>query len=320
MSGGHTYAWSVSLQVSDLVGGLGFWLYRLATPGLWLIYWPAALHVALVFPRPRPITRRHPALIPAIYALSFILFGAILVGRWMSSASVLAWLDAWGPAENLVAGLYLAATVLAVLYLYRFRSGVAEREQIRWAVYGVGLSGGAGLLLWIGAPALLGRSIISANVLGLAMLPFPISLAIAIWRHQLFDIDLIIRRTLVYALLTGTLAIVYFGGVILFQLILPTQSSFGVVVSTLAIAGLFSPLRRRIQTVIDRRFYRREYDAEQILASFGSAMREEVDLDRISGYLVEAVDRSLRPESVSLWVRSNTGDETKMRADGEARS
>jgi hypothetical protein len=208
--------------------------------------------------------------------------------------------------------------MLAVLFLYRFRWSPSEQEQIRWAVYGVSLSGGLGLLLWIGAPLLLDRSVINANVLGLINLPFPLSLAIAIWRHQLFNIDVIIRRTLVYSLLTGLLAGVYFTTVILLQRFLPAQSTLSVVISTMTIAALFNPLRRRVQATIDRRFYRRRYNAEQILATFGMTLREEVDLERLSRSLVSVIHRTLKPEKVNLWLKpkgaqQSMGDERSRR-------
>ncbi len=303
-SGSHTYAWSFALQLSDFVDGTGFWIYHLATPGLWLMYWAASLHVALVFPRPLRFVKRLPWLVPAVYLAAFVFYLSIIAGQRLQTASSLTWLSTWGPASNLAAVIFLTLTCLLVGVQYLRNRGTEAGRQIRWAVFGVAVSGGGGLILYLAAPILLGRSLISVNTLGLLVLPFPISLAIAIWRHQLFDIDLIINRALVYSLLTGTLAVVYSISVILLQLVFPVRSQTSVVLSTLAIAALFNPLRGRIQNDIDRLFYRKKYDAQRILDTFNLAARDEVDIERLSSRLLNVIDDSMQPEKVHLWLKT----------------
>jgi len=129
-------------------------------------------------------------------------------------------------------------------------------------------------------------------------------------RFGLWDVDLIIRRTLIYGLLTGVLALVYLGSIVLLQQLMRwltgQTSDLAIVASTLAIAVLFNPLRRRIQTAIDRRFYRRKYDAQQTLQAFTARLREETNLDTLSDDLMAVVQETLQPVHVSLWLREPT--------------
>jgi hypothetical protein len=135
---------------------------------------------------------------------------------------------------------------------------------------------------------------------------FPLSMGIAITRYRLFDIEIIIRRTLVYSTLTLALSLVYLGCIVLLQaLTVPRlgSSELAIVISTLAIAALFNPLRRRIQQIIDKRFFRRKYDAAKVLATFGATARDETDLERLTAELLRVVDETMQPEFVGLWLR-----------------
>jgi hypothetical protein len=152
----------------------------------------------------------------------------------------------------------------------------------------------------------LGNVSFVVSIVGLVCLP--IAVGIAILRYRLYDIDIIINRTLVYGLLTLTLLLVYFGGVTTTQALFRTltgqqqQPQLAVVVSTLVIAALFNPLRRRIQSFIDRRFFRKKYDARKILETFSARLRNETDLDSLNTELVSVVRETMQPEHVSLWL------------------
>jgi hypothetical protein len=180
----------------------------------------------------------------------------------------------------------------------------AERQQLKWFVYGVGL-------LVVGfLAAFLGFGLHSvAWFLGIAAFNFlPIAAGIAILRYRLYDIDLIINRTLVYSVLTAALALVYVGSIVLlqglFRALTGETSQLAVVASTLAIAALFVPLRRRVQAFIDRRFYRRKYDVAKTLETFNAKLRDDMDLDSVADDLVEVVKETMQPTHVSLWLRS----------------
>ncbi|MGQ0604499.1 MAG: hypothetical protein ACT4QE_22695, partial [Anaerolineales bacterium] len=141
----------------------------------------------------------------------------------------------------------------------------------------------------------------------LALTITPITVMFSILQFRLWDIDILIRRTLQYSVLSGLLALIYFGLVVVLQNLLSAvgsqQSEFVTVASTLTIAALFFPLRKRIQNFIDRRFYRQKYDAQRVLAEFAATCRDETDLDKLTTRLAEVVDDTLQPERVSVWLK-----------------
>ena len=148
--------------------------------------------------------------------------------------------------------------------------------------------------------------LLSRTINHLALMLLPLTLTFSILRYRLWDIDTLINRTLVYGALTGTLAVVYFGSVIALQFLLhgfTSGSELAIGASTLAVAILFQPLRRRIQQVIDRRFYRSKYDTIRTLEDFSSAMRGELDLAQLTQRLLDVVQETMQPAHISLWLR-----------------
>lgn len=213
----------------------------------------------------------------------------------------------------------LACIMVALIYRYQRMSSPIQRQQLKWIVFG----GSATILIVLVTnlppllfPALSRTGSLYALFLAaintLVLLPLIFCFAIAILRSRLWEIDVIINRTLVYGTLTGTLALVYFGLVIglsaLLQGIISHDSGVAIVISTLAIAALFQPLRHRMQRTIDRRFYRRKYNATQTLAAFSATLRHEVDLDQLREALLAVVQETMQPSHVSLWLRPTAPD------------
>jgi hypothetical protein len=190
-----------------------------------------------------------------------------------------------------------------------------ERQQLKWFAYGAALFLSAILFLLAAPEQTSGWVVFSVIMTGL--LGIPVAVGIAILRHHLYDIDVVINRTLVYGALTILLALIYFGGVAATHTLLRVltgqeeQPQLAIVVSTLVIAALFTPLRRRIQSFIDRSFYRKKYDARKTLEAFSTKLRDATDLDALSGDLVGVVRETMQPAHASLWLRPETAKKGK---------
>jgi hypothetical protein len=204
--------------------------------------------------------------------------------------------------------LLVSCVVSLIAVIVRLQSAEArERQQLKWFAYGAAVFLGAYFLM--GAAFQIGGLWAAFAVIVTGLSAFPVAVGIAILRYRLYDIDLIINRTLVYGSLTLMLALVYFGGVTATQALFHTltgqeeQPQLAIVVSTLVIAALFTPLRRRIQSLIDRRFYRSKYDAAKTLEAFSATLRNETDLEALREDLVGVVRETMQPAHVSLWLR-----------------
>jgi len=299
---------SHSLAGAAAVGWLSQWIWA-PTVGLWALS-------MLLFPSGELPSRRWRWVSWSVMGASALVVAPVLL-MWPLRGPVL--LEASGAIPgagslNMVVDIAVAILLASVLppaasLIVRYRGAHGEeRQQLKWLAYAAVLV----LLVWTGISILEFLDVpLTVGIAGVAfalVLPaIPIAAAVAILRYRLYDIDLIIRRTLVYGALTATLAGVYLAGIVSLQAVLRAftgqGSSLAVVATTLGIAALFQPLRRRIQRGIDHRFFRRKYDAARTLQAYSAHLRDEVDLDALTGRFVGVVEHTLQPQHVSVWLR-----------------
>jgi hypothetical protein len=292
----------------------------------WLLLIIPLLYIPLLFPSGRPPTPRWRwvGVAVIVWATLFVLLAALVQQIDAGTTPNLVFDNPIGilredTVELLlgmwIAGLLALVVVCAVALFVRYRrANDIERKQIKWLLY----ASAAFLVVYVGGfvSGLGGTNSFGGYIwgvfFGLSVITLPAAIGIAILRYRLYDIDVVINRTLVYGSLTALLALVYLGGVATTQAIFRTltgqehQPQLAIVISTLVIAALFNPLRRRIQAFIDRRFYRRKYDARKTLEAFSARLRDETDLNALSDDLVGVVRETMQPTHVSVWLRPDS--------------
>jgi hypothetical protein len=304
-------------QPGSLVGGeAAAWIVSWA----WVLAVGLIVFLALLFPDGRLPSRRWRWF--AWLSLLLIFMGAVSgafapepilsLGRINNPLGVEGLPNVGKLTQTLMLTLIFVSAASLFMRLRRARG--VERQQIKWFTYTAVVASSAALLTYTVSEAIgaLWLRWVGSVVLQISIIGMPISMGIAILRYRLYEIDILINRTLVYGALTAMLALVYFGGVATTQAIFRAltgqeqQPQLAIVISTLVIAALFNPLRRRIQGFIDRRFYRRKYDASKTLEAFSAKLRDETDLDALSEDLVGVVTETMQPAHVSLWLRPDT--------------
>jgi hypothetical protein len=295
--------------------------------GTWMLFVSAIYTIPVVIFTLLPFIFPNGRFVPAnIRWLVGPLVAFIIVVIWLPLLDVI-WLPLLGGAaggglyESVLVGSFLAWFLVggyAALYRYRHVASSAERQQIKWAV------GGVLAYFIVIVPIIIAAVwfpptsasperlafvlLVQQPIYLISTLCLPVGIAFAILRYRLWDIDVVIRKTLIYSALSGILALVYFGSVLILQQLFGSvvgveRTPVAIVISTLAIAALFTPLRNRVQVIIDRRFYRQKYDAQQVLAQFAQTARDETDLDALTAELTHVVQETLQPEQVSVWLR-----------------
>jgi hypothetical protein len=297
-------------------GGTGGWDTLFAWVGTWV--WiggvaPVATFGLLLFPDGRlPSPRWRPVAWLAAGALAAVVISlAVTPGRFADTVienpvglEAAPWLPRGLGTAGAVALIAALAGSIASLRARYQAAGADERMQLKWLLYAAALVG-AGVAVSLSVEILVGDSVANVTnaIITMTIAAVPVAMGIAILRHRLYDVDVVINRTLVYGALTATLAGGYLGGVLLAQLIIGAESGLAVAVSTLAVAALFRPARARIQEAVDRRFYRRRYDAARTLEAFGTRLRDEVELDLVAADLRAVARDTVQPTHVSLWLR-----------------
>jgi hypothetical protein len=289
---------------------------------IWVPLIFSLLLILLLFPNGRPPTSRWRwvSVLAVVWAVLIVLL-ATFISRIRASGIVLE--NPLGVLDKdtaqLLAGVWIAGlaalfVVCAVGLFVRYRrADDTEREQIKWLLYACAVF----VIVYViigGVGGLGGTNSIGGHIwevfFGLSLVTIPAAIGIAILRYRLYDIDIIINRTLVYGPLTATLALIYVGGVVslqaLFRVLTGQESTLAVVASTLAIAALFNPLRSWVQAFVDRRFYRKKYDARRTLEAFSAKLRNETNLEALNRELVEVVRETMQPAHVTLWLRPHT--------------
>jgi hypothetical protein len=302
--GGEYAVYALLTQPHPLSGGRAMlWLQS----WFWMLFVGLMVFLLLLFPTGRlPSSRWRPFAWASVAIISAgVIYSSVISPDVRPDAPP-------NPSQLLV--LFLGLVAAASVVVGRRGARGVERQQIKWLLYVgpiffVASSLHFGLYyLWLAESSWgLWASYLLVVVGGLSG---PFAIGIAILRYRLYEIDLIINRTLVYGSLTATLVALYFGGIVVLQrffvLLTGDQSTLAVVASTLLIAALFNPLRRRIQSFIDRRFYRRKYDARKTLETFSATLRDETNLDALSDDLVGVVRETMQPAHISLWLRPET--------------
>ena len=296
------------LPLSGLRHGWLAWLWLWGIIGVYGLVAGSGTFFTLVFPRPWPRLRRPALWAAAVYLAVWVPVAVHVALGWGAATGTSARLLLVVRASSTMAVLVFPLTVFNSVMTYRQLNNAAEQRQIRWVIWSLLTA----ILPWVllaALPQSLGLpTVLPPLVIGLLWCTLPTAFAISILREGLFDIDVIINRSLVYGGLTLLLALAYFAGVVLLQGLFQTltgerQSQLATVLSTLAIAALFSPLRARLQQAVDRRFFRRKYDAARTLAAFGATLRDEVDLSVLTQRLEGAVHETMEPAHIWLWLR-----------------
>jgi hypothetical protein len=312
-----------SVPFPAAIGSLGEWIWA---PALGLL----GTYLLLLFPDGRlPSRRWHPLawlcgaviiLVSAGFALNPGPMDSFPGIRNPFGLEQYPWIADATLGVTLLLPLCMLASALSLVLRF-VRSGGEEREQIKWLAFAASILGllvSSFATVGIFLPDVLGGANrinplwenLLEDAMTLSFAGVPVAVGIAILRYRLYEIDIIINRALVYGSLTAMLVALYFGGIVLLQgvfvLLTGQRSTLAVVASTLLIAALFNPLRHRIQSFIDRRFYRRKYDARKTLESFSMKLRDETDLEALNSELVYVVRETMQPAHVSLWLRPDT--------------
>lgn len=291
--------WSLGLQVSDVVLPTGFWLYQATTVAIFMTYWTTSFHFAMAFPEPHPWARRR-AFVPIVYGVPLAGLAGVIGWLWLRERDPLARIADLAPVSGYHAAIMLAAALVALAWQIRQPRSGAARRKIRWVVFGALVTGSAGLFLYI-LPPLFGLDALSPNAIGAIVTLFPVAVAVAVLRDNLFDIDTLLHRTLVYGALTFGIGALYVAVVASLSALFQVRAGLGpALVATGLVAVLFQPLRERVQGAVNRLFYGERDAPEIVLGRLGERLEGTLAPEAVLPTLVETIAQALRLPYVAL--------------------
>jgi signal transduction histidine kinase len=314
---GSTLPWFLGVTVSDIVRGTPFVVHAIVTGPIYMLLWPAGIHLALVFPTPAEVTRRHRTLVPWVYVLCFAGY-LVLTLTGLGAGSALLWVGTWPAAQ--VAVIVPATVVTVAIFVARYvrATDPADRARRRLATLGIAGSAALGLVTFMGPALVSGRPLLPDAAIGLILLPMPITLAFAIVHDRLFDIDVAIRRTLVYGGLTLGVIAVYLGTVATLTIAMGPQEYAVSLLATGAAALAALPLRDVLQRGVDRLLYGDRGQPVEVMRRLGMRLEWATDPAGAFPAVAETIADALRLPYVALEVTDELGRATVVAVHGRA--
>lgn len=305
-----TVPWALGLQLTDVAGGIGIWLYAATAGVAYTLFWSGMLHFVLVFPRPYPFAVSRVRLIALAYVIPIGAQLAWIVGAGVASGDAMASLEAWMDGQAILQVGVVMAAVSMMAYSYWRLVDPVSRSQLRWIAAAVGLAGLSGLALWFAPQLVIGEPLIPRSAVALLALPFPVALSLAISRHHLFELDRVLNRSLVYGGLTVGVIATYAATVAIIGGFIPGNAPFAVaLLGTGAVAVVALPLHDRLQRSINRLMYGDRDDPDGALRRLGRRLEASLDPQTVMSTLVDTIADALRSPYVAI----------ELERDGESR-
>ncbi len=305
---GSSVPWFLGLTVSDIVQGGPFLFHTLVTGPLYMLMWPAAVHLALVFPQPLPIVRRRPALIPSVYVLTMGSYGLAMAVTAARSPSMVQWVGTWPLIQAVVVVPALTLSIALVVRSYRRTTDAAARARIRWATIGAVTSAGLGLVLFTLPELILRGPLLPDAAIGLVAMPLPLGLAVGILRDRLFNIDVALNRTVVYGGLTLGVLATYVAVASAITSVVGGDRGFGISLLSTGVAALVAlPLRDVLQRSVNRLMYGQRDEPWQAMRRLGLRLEWAVDPERAFPAIAETVADALRLPYVRVELADEAG-------------
>jgi signal transduction histidine kinase len=299
--------WSIGLTMADVMGKVGFWLFAVSSTGVYMLIWVGALHSILLFPRPWPPLARHRWIVPALYLVPYLTFAVVTLAP--PSPDVLGWQQNMGQTIGYLQAVYGLVAIVAAFRSYRAARDPVGRAQVRWVTTGFVFAFFCAFIFGILPELILGYPLLSWSILALVGLVFPVTLAVAILRYRLFDIDVILNRALVYGILTTIVVALYVVVVGGLSALLETRVSFVISLLVTALAAvIFQPLRERLQRAVNRLMYGERDEPYLVLTHLGQRLEATLAPNSILPAIVETVAGALKLPYAAITLRDADAD------------